>query len=118
LKIDLTPQAGFDLFLEPSTLDVATPGEVHFIQETRRVRDLRTVLFEPDALSEDTVLYWNYKLDRAGEAGPFFQRLGLTFGLVLLPPLQVGREYVKTHGHYHSMMPGSTIISRKYIALF
>jgi glucose-6-phosphate isomerase len=28
---------------------------------------------------------------------------------VLLPPGKIGGEYIKTHGHYHSCMPGSQI---------
>jgi glucose-6-phosphate isomerase len=35
--------------------------------------------------------------------------MGLTFGLVLLPSLKVGKEFVKTHGHYHSSIPGVQI---------
>jgi glucose-6-phosphate isomerase len=48
-------------------------------------------------------------LDPACDSGDSFQKHNLTFGLVLLPPMRVGMEFVKTHGHYHSSMPGSTI---------
>jgi glucose-6-phosphate isomerase len=53
--------------------------------------------------------YWNYKLVHAGDADQLLQTARLTFGLVLLPPLKAGVEFVKTHGHYHACMPGSQI---------
>jgi glucose-6-phosphate isomerase, archaeal len=107
--IDLTAQAGFPLLLDPGTLEVITPGEISFTRETRRIGDLRAILHEPSALSDTTPVYWNYKLKDAGSAEPVITELRLTFGLVCLPPLKIGREYVKTHGHYHSVMPGSEI---------
>ena len=107
--IDLTPLAGFPLLLKPDTLEVVTPGDIQFTRETRRIGEMRPILREPEALPAGTAVYWNYKLREAGRAELEFRELGLTFGLVCLPPLKIGREYVKTHGHYHSTMPGSQI---------
>jgi glucose-6-phosphate isomerase len=107
--IDLKPQAGFPLFLDPGTLEVVTLGDTQFTRETRRIGEMKPILYEPDALTDTTPVYWNYKLRKAGRAEPRFKDLGLTFGLVCLPPLKIGREYVKTHGHYHSNMPGSQV---------
>ena len=107
--IDLTSQAGFPLLLDSDILDVMTPGEVSFIRETRTIGELRAILREPTDLPDLTPVYWNFKLKGAGSAEPDISELGLTFGLVCLPPLKIGKEYVKTHGHYHSVMPGSEI---------
>jgi glucose-6-phosphate isomerase, archaeal len=107
--IDLTAQAGFPLLWEPQVLDVITPGEVSFTRETRTIGELRAILREPTDLPDLTPVYWNFKLKGAGSAEPDISELGLTFGLVCLPPLKIGKEYVKTHGHYHSVMPGSEI---------
>jgi glucose-6-phosphate isomerase len=68
---------------------------------------MQRVLLEPQALPQDTPFYWNYTLTDAGIDAPLFQREKLTFGLVLLPPMMAGSEFVKTHGHYHACMPGS-----------
>jgi glucose-6-phosphate isomerase len=109
LKIDLTPQAGFLLHLDLSILEVTTSDDIHFARETRRQVDMKPVLYEPDALPAETALYWNLKYQQASGADPIFHKMGLTFGLVLLPSLKVGKEFVKTHGHYHSTMPGGQI---------
>lgn len=107
--IDLTAQAGFPLLLDADALEVITPGEVGFTRETRRMGEMRAILHEPSTLPDTTPVYWNFKLREAGSAEPEISQLRLTFGLVCLPPLKIGREYVKTHGHYHSAMPGSEI---------
>ena len=109
MKIDLTPEAGFPLLLEPCTLEVTIPEELHFSRETRRLSEMQPVLHEPDALPAETVLYWNFTLRDAGRFETICKEMRLTFGLVFLPPMKIGKEYVKTHGHYHSAIPGSQI---------
>lgn len=107
--LDLSLQAGFPLLLDMDTPDIITGGDIRFIQETRRVRNMKDVLFEPDALPLDSPLYWNYKLEHAGQSTELFKKMRLTFGLVLLPAMKIGVEYVKTHGHYHSSISSSSI---------
>ena len=105
--IDLSLPAGFPLQLDPQRLEVVFGGEVLFNKETRSVSAMSRVLLEPTSLAASQPLYWNYKLVQAGENDVLFRSMHLTFGLMLLPPLKAGVEYVKTHGHYHSCLPGS-----------
>jgi len=109
LIVDLSTRVGFPLLLDTDVPDVITGGDVRFVRETRRVENMRGVLYEPDALPLDSPLYWNYKLDQASSYSDLFHKMHLTFGLVLLPPMKVGVEYVKTHGHYHSSISSSNI---------
>ena len=106
---DLTSLAGFSLYLDVDTLEVTFDSSIRFHQQARRVADLQQVLYQPDALPIDSVLYWNYQLLDAGMFQPAFQAMHLTFGLVLLPSMMIGSEYVRTHGHYHSAITGSSI---------
>ncbi len=43
------------------------------------------------------------------DAQELLDRYGLTYSLVLLPPCQIGDEFVKTNGHYHPPIPGTTL---------
>ncbi len=106
---DLTRQAGFALCLDADTLEVTTRSDILFHRQTRSVADMKQVLYQPEALSPDSALYATYQLLDGGAFQPAFQSMHLTFGLVLLPAIKVGEEYVKSHGHYHSAMPGSDI---------
>ena len=109
MVIDLTPKAGFPLQIDTQSLEVRAGGGISFELQPRLVDEIRPVLFETDSLPSGMPFYWNYKLVQAGSADQLFQGKRLTFGLVLLPALKAGAEYVKTHGHYHSCMPGSQI---------
>lgn len=109
MKINLSEQSGFHLEFDPDTLEVLTGSEIRFDQEVRYRWQMEKVLKQPEALPQDAAIYWNFKLCSAGPHDPLFNSLHMTFGLVLLPSLRIGGEYVKTHGHYHSAMPESKI---------
>ena len=72
-------------------------------------RTWRRCCSNPDGFAPTTELYWNLPLRDAGPAADLLRRTGLTYSCVLLPPLKIGREFVKTQGHYHPSMPGSEI---------
>jgi glucose-6-phosphate isomerase, archaeal len=109
LKIKLSEQSGFPLEFDPDTMEVLTGDEIRFQQETRYRWQMDKVLKQPDALPEDAAIYWNFKLYNAGLNDSIFKRRHMTFGLVSLPSLRIGVEYIKTHGHYHAPMPGTSI---------
>jgi len=108
LSIDLSALAGFPMVFEPTSLNVET-REVQFTPEPRYLEDMKAVLRDFRPAPTPVVHYWNFKLASAGDQTALFQQRHLTFGLVLLPPGRVGSEYIKTHGHYHSAIPGSQI---------
>jgi len=80
-------------------------GCIRFTRDTRYRSEMQPVLYSPVAPAE-SIHYWNFRLDDAGDIGPIFDQFRLTYSLVLMPPGKVGVEYVKTHGHYHSAIPG------------
>jgi glucose-6-phosphate isomerase, archaeal len=109
LKIELTSVAGFPLKLDAERLDIITGDGISFSRVVRKKAQMESVLMTPEAISDDTELYYNFVLQDAGTHHDAFRRLNLTFACVLLPPLRIGREFVKTHGHYHPLMPGSAV---------
>ena len=105
--IDLSEIAGFPLFFNPGTLDVTSADSLRFETTTRRVVDLSEVLQSPGELSANKILYYTLEtLPVDPEVRSVLDRSSLIYGLVLLPALTIGREYVKTHGHYHPPVPG------------
>jgi glucose-6-phosphate isomerase len=109
MKVDLAREAGFPLAFDTDANDLVAEGSVRFDRVARRAADLAAVLFEPDGLAPASELYWLFPLREAGFAAGDLERTGLTYSCVVLPPLRVGREYVKTQGHYHPPMPGSDL---------
>jgi glucose-6-phosphate isomerase, archaeal len=109
LKLDLTKRAGFPLYFDPDRLDISTGTGPIFKREARCRWQMDKVLRQPTALPDEREIYWTYSLQARDSNCQLFERLAMTFGLVLLPPLRIGAEFVKTHGHYHSSMPDAAI---------
>lgn len=110
MNLDLTAVAGFPLTLDTQALDIRTGNDIRFDRVPRGKPQMKDVLMEPDAVADDAALYYNFTLKAAGSADmDVFRRTGLTFACVLLPPLKIGAEYIKTHGHYHPNMAGATL---------
>ena len=109
MKINLAAVAGFPLEMDTEALEIAAGDGIRFDTAVRRKPQLQDVLVEPDAVADDMPLYYNMKMESGGLYAEVFRRHNLTFACVLLPPLKIGREYVKTHGHYHPKMPGSVL---------
>lgn len=109
MHVDLSDAAGFPLTLDTKTGELAGGGAIAFGRVTRRLVDMQSVLFESDGVSLDTEIYWTYPLIDGGPAAADLDQRGLTYSCVLLPPLKIGREFVKTQGHYHPPMPGSDV---------
>jgi glucose-6-phosphate isomerase len=109
MQVDLTGAAGFPLTLDTESGALTGEGAVTFGRIARRLADLKPVLFDPDGVAPGTELYSTYPLVDAGPATDVLDARDLTYSCVLLPPLKIGREFVKTQGHYHPPMPGSDV---------
>lgn len=107
---DLTQYAGFPLKFEPDTLKVTAGDGLVFKRSTRHGVDVKDVLFFPEKVRPNDPVYMMDILDRApAETQAVLGRYDLTFSLVLLPPLKIGNEFVKTTGHYHPPIPGTVL---------
>lgn len=106
MRVDLTRLAGFKLFLDLSNLEIETGDGVVLRRVNRTAGELGSVLLSPGQVAPKTELYRNYLLEEAPQdARQALTRYGLDFSLVLMPPMRVGREFVKTMGHYHPPIP-------------
>jgi glucose-6-phosphate isomerase len=109
VKLDLSHFAGFSLWFDPQALDIEVDAELTFERGCRTAHEMREVLLAPETLAPETELYYLYHLVQA--PARVMQSLGqydLTYGPVLLPPRRIGREYIKTSGHYHPPLAGTS----------
>jgi len=108
--IDLSHYAGFPLDFDPPALKVVSGDGIVFKRSTRSGRDVQNVMYNPDQIGPDEPVYMMDILDCAPEKiQTALNRYALTFSLVLLPPLKIGKEFVKTAGHYHPPIPGTIL---------
>jgi oxalate decarboxylase/phosphoglucose isomerase-like protein (cupin superfamily) len=114
---DVSRIAGFSLLIDDSSLTVRAGDGFDFAEHPHYIRDLRLVLETPDAAPSDREVYRTY-LPRALPPGPaaLLDKLGLAFSLVAVRPLLVGREFAKTRGHLHALIPGTQLTSPEVYA--
>lgn len=101
MLISLTAYAGFDLALDGQTLALLD-GNGRPMRPTsiRTLAAMRPVLYDPDAAGP-AQLYFMYR--NFGPLAPqaATRRLGLRFDVTVIRPGMIGREPIKTFGHYH-----------------
>ena len=79
-------------------------GEQLVEPEIRRLYDLRDVAFDTswfEDASDCDVYYMFRDLSRTKDDADAIKRHQLRYDITLIPPLQMGLEFVKTYGHYH-----------------
>jgi len=70
--------------------------------DVRMIEDLKPVLAEPEAVKENFPAYFMYRdLYESEEDREKILRNNLRYDITIIPPAKVGREYIKTFGHYH-----------------
>lgn len=105
--IDLTDLAGYPLKFDEETCGISLgtrmrrPG-----YSTRELDALRPVLLDPDCDGPD-VIYWMYRDTCRPEDAALGEAYGLRYDLSAFRSVMLGREYMKTSGHYHPLIPGS-----------
>jgi glucose-6-phosphate isomerase len=70
----------------------------------RKLGDLEDVLLDGsalDAAGKETPAYYMYRDVRNVRDAGLFERSSLRFDMTVIPPRVIGKEYVKTAGHYH-----------------
>jgi glucose-6-phosphate isomerase len=79
-------------------------GEQLIEPEIRRLYDLRDVAFDTawfEDVSDRDAYYMYRDLSRSQDDADTIKRHQLRFDITIIPPLQMGLEFVKTYGHCH-----------------
>lgn len=104
--IDLARVSGLPLLLDVATGQLADPSGSLLLEPpgSRRFAELREVVAEPDAIGliEEEIAYLTYRGVQRIEDDSLASR-GLRHDVTVTLPGTVGREFVKTAGHYHGL---------------
>ena len=72
----------------------------------RTVVDMQCVLADAGDITADKTLYFMYRnLSKSEEDKVWLSENKLRYDITVIPPCTLGREYVKTKGHYHPDAP-------------
>ena len=96
MNTNLSNIAGFPLEINLETMTFQSDPEIGFVRESRTADQIREVLYAPDAVSPDQILFYIDHLEvAAGSTREIFDRFGLTYGFTILRPGTIGREFIK-----------------------
>lgn len=110
MEHDLSSVAGFPLRLNEEDFQITTETPFAFKKVSRKGEYLKPILLDPEEVSSDEELYRLFYVDSASSgAMDLLKQYDLNFTLVILPPRSIGREYIKTFGHYHPPIPGTNL---------
>ncbi len=77
-------------------------GGRSFRPDIRYMGDLKKVLLYPESVKDDVPAYYMYRdLYYSLRDREIIKENDLRYDITVIPPAVAGKEYVKTHGHYH-----------------
>ncbi|MFL5761174.1 MAG: glucose-6-phosphate isomerase family protein [Thermomicrobiales bacterium] len=118
MHIDLSDVSGLPIALDLDSCRAIATGDVHLGElGERRLSHLRGVLADPEAVTEDRVCYLMYRGVGTRNDLELLGRHGLRYDITVILPGLVGREFVKTAGHYHSTAPDGVAYPEIYEVL-
>jgi len=87
-------------------------GEKRWKADVRMLSDITDVVYDQNWAEnhEDIPLYYMYRgLYHTSEEKTTMEKYRLRYDITIIPPLMLGKEYVKTAGHYHPEVPGDKL---------
>jgi oxalate decarboxylase/phosphoglucose isomerase-like protein (cupin superfamily) len=107
MNIDLSSKNGFPLFLESKTLKIITKDPYTLEYSSRNIKDLADIFLNPTSYQDDDEVFFLYHLVKAPiKELSILNEKNLKYGFTILPPIKIGNEFVKTHGHSHPNVEG------------
>ncbi|NLG85894.1 MAG: glucose-6-phosphate isomerase [Firmicutes bacterium] len=104
MQIDLSVNTALPLALEGTELrfgaDVVPVTPVVY-----SAGEMREVFYSPAEVDSKQQLYFSYNGLSLEKDRELFERHGLRYNLLIMPPALIGPEYVKTAGHYNPAPP-------------
>lgn len=87
-------------------------GETVRVPDIRMLYDMQEVVYDREWLqsTENFELYYMYReLARQASDLKLMEAAGLRYDITVIPPAHLGREFIKTAGHYHPKAPGAEV---------
>ena len=111
---DLTALAGLPVKFDEGTYHISFGSQVRApLYSTREMDAIRPLLLDPDCVGPD-VLYWMYRnLGLKGDEC-LLDEHRLRYDVSIFVPAMLGREYLKTSGHYHPPSPDGVAYPEVY----
>lgn len=116
--MDLTKSAGFEVYFDPESGELVFPQIPDFSGPAiRKLDDARDFLMDPQSTGPE-VLYWMYRGVSLPQDREKIESANLRYDITVFSPGKIGKEYVKSIGHYHPKTPSGEAYPEIYEVLF
>jgi len=104
---NLIGTSGLSIKFNEETSELIFYGDVESVKpDVRELKDMSDVLFDKSAKSPNEVYYMYRDVYRKEDRG-LIREYNLRYDITVIPPAMLGREFVKTLGHYHPEISGT-----------
>jgi glucose-6-phosphate isomerase len=119
VQVDLSAVSGLPISLDLETGTLIASGEVDLGEQgERRLSQLKDVLEDPGAATDDRICYRTYRGVGTAADLELLEKHGLRYDLTVTLPGLIGREFTKTAGHDHSGGPDWTVYPEVYEVVY
>jgi len=106
--IDLSKVSGLPLQFDDETNKIVSHDVLVPKPDVRTIDQMRDVLLDRD-ITEPKELYYMYRDIKLAQDVELFKKHHVRYDITVIPPNRLGREWVKTAGHYHPHAEGTTV---------
>ena len=106
----LATTSGLPVSWDNEKKELSFAGKV-LTPDIRTIEQMRPVIHDTEWLKSanpDTPLYYMYRDTCLPEDKGTIEANNLRYDITAIPPYMLGKEYLKTAGHYHPFVPGQT----------
>jgi len=102
--VDLSQFVPYNLKMNKETSMIIEAGTIEPVYATRKLFDMKEVIYDKQWLANQKNnfdLYYMYRDLTREEDKVIFQEHKVRFDVTIIPPNTLGKEYIKTAGHFH-----------------
>ncbi|HUT80436.1 MAG TPA: glucose-6-phosphate isomerase family protein [Candidatus Bathyarchaeia archaeon] len=106
-EIDLSKYVPYTLKIDQETSKISEASGLNITYSTRTLFDIKDVIYDLDWLNaqrENIDLYYMYRDLTREQDKTLFKKYKIRFDITIIPPNKLGKEYVKTAGHFHPII--------------
>ncbi|MFZ5945202.1 MAG: glucose-6-phosphate isomerase family protein [Bacillota bacterium] len=109
MLVDVSLQSGLPLKVDTENLQlILTEGVISEEVDIRTLGQMKEVILSEND-EEQRRLYYMYRDVHFIADEDRIKNRGLRYDITIIPPGKIGKEYIKTAGHYHPLKPGTDL---------
>jgi glucose-6-phosphate isomerase len=108
-NINLSHFVPFELYINPETNLIEQADALELKYNTRKLFDMKEVIYDKKWLEKQENnfdLYYMYRNLIREQDKELFEQHNIRFDITIIPPKKLGKELVKTAGHFHPKIEG------------